>query len=319
VTELTVAEADAGIEALALAADAFPDVTTAALRRLFKAREVLWRGRACGAGQTLDAGEVLSLDPSGLERIQPTRLAGLVVLHEEPDLLCVDKPAGVAVEAERGADERQLLAGLLHLVGERSLRPRLVHRLDKGTSGVLLVALTRSRMRALTRQFSEREVRKEYLALVRGVPREDEGLIDRPLEVRRRARSKRRAPVEVGTGKGKEAITRWRVEERFGRHALLRVRPETGRQHQIRAHLSAVGHPLAVDRRYGGGEDLRLSDLKRDYRVKGGEEKPILGRLSLHAERLRFVGGVGPVETTAPLPRDLEVCLRQLRRYDPPR
>ena len=161
----------------------------------------------------------------------------------------------------------------------------------------------------------KRQVQKDYLALVTGVVLRDAGEIDRPLEDAG-APASRRGPKTLV-----EAHTRWEVVERFQTHTLLRCHPLTGRQHQIRQHLAAVGHPLAVDPQYGGAAQLLLSKIKRGYRAPSkGEERPLLARLSLHAHRIVFASPASgqPVEVVAPLPDDLEVALRQLRKWDTP-
>lgn len=305
-----------GLEALGVLADALPDVPTAALKRLFASGQVLRAGRACGAGQRLAAGEELSVAAGALarlERVSPAPLPGFAVLYEDPGLLACFKPAGVSVVAERGASERPFLGAVLHHLASRPGRPRLVHRLDRETSGVVLVALDRATLRELGRQFADREVGKEYLALVHGAPREDTGRVELPLAVEQRPR---RGRPPVTWGRGKEAATAWEVVERFGRHSLLRACPETGRQHQVRAHLAALGHPLVCDAAYGGRGPLLLSALKRGRYRNKGEERPLLARVALHARRLRFVRAGAPCEVVAPLPADFERALACLRRHD---
>jgi 23S rRNA-/tRNA-specific pseudouridylate synthase len=171
-------------------------------------------------------------------------------------------------------------------------------------------------MRALTAQFEGREVEKEYLALVRGLPLDDEGEIDLPI-----GSGGRTGKMRTGGRDAKPAQTRWTVVERFSELAFLRVAPRTGRQHQIRVHLEAIGYPLAVDTVYGGEAGLLLSSVKRGYRRKSEKpETPLIGRLSLHASRIVFrsPARVEKVTVEAPLPHDLEVTLKQLRKWGSP-
>lgn len=318
---LEVSAEEAGMTVLALLAERLPDVPTAQLKHLVQEGGVALNERRCGCGQTLSHGDLLEVEAEGLERIEPAQLPGFSVLYEDAQVLACMKPAGVAVEAERGEDARPFRAAVLHHLvsthpeGELP-RPRVVHRLDKDTTGVVLVAKSKEALSDLTRQLEERQVQKDYLALVLGHVQRDEGEIDVPLPdptAPRRGRAGGRPLVE--------ARTRWQVVERFHTHTLLRCHPLTGRQHQLRQHLAGVGHPLAVDPQYGGGERLLLSGIKRGYRPKGkGDERPLLGRLSLHAERIAFrspaTGELVTVE--APVPDDLAVALRQLRKWDVP-
>lgn len=316
VLALEVEAHEAGQTALAFLSEQLPDVPTASLRHLIQDGGVTINGRPCGPGQTVAEGDVLELDPDDLDRIEPARLEGFGVLYEDEHVLACLKPAGVAVEAERGDEALPFKAAVLHHFvssrrDEKPPRPRVVHRLDKDTTGVVLVAKTKHGLADLTRQLEERRVTKEYLALVLGRVHQQQGEIDLPLP----------DPAAVGRGPRPmlEAKTAWEVVERFHTHSLLRCHPVTGRQHQIRQHLAASGHPLAVDTQYGGGASLLLSKIKRGYRPKTqGEEKPLLGRLSLHAHRIVFAapGSGQQVEVVAPLPDDFEVALRQLRKWD---
>jgi 23S rRNA pseudouridine1911/1915/1917 synthase len=317
VIEHVVSADEDGLTALAVLSDLLFDVPTATLKRLLKYEGVTLAGAPVTAGRKVAAGERLLVeDGPGLDqaRIPAARLEGFEVLREVHDVLVCFKPAGLPVEAERGLEAREFRGALLHYLGERALRPRVAHRLDKDTSGLILVALSRSALSELSGRFEAREVKKEYLAFVRGRVREEEGLIDTPLETPGR-RGKKKAPAK--DGKGKDARTRWRVEERFGRHTLVRAFPETGRQHQVRAHLASLGHPIVADFRYGGGKHLLLSDLKPGYRPPADGERPLFGRVALHAHRLSLTVGGELLELEAPPPRDFEVALRQLRKYDP--
>ncbi len=240
------------------------------------------------------------------------RPPAVAVLHKDEHLLVVDKPAGyLSVPGRPGEPD---LPGLLReqrLVGEDEPF-RIVHRLDRDASGVIVYARTLAAQRSLTEAFAERRMEKVYLALVNGYVADEEGEINLPLEV---DKSGNRA--EVARRGGKEAVTRYRIVERVAGHTLLECRPQTGRFHQIRVHLAAIGHPLAVDPLYGGGTAVRLSEFKADYRAsRRREERPLIDRLTLHAARIRFEhpAGTGVVAIESPLPKDLRATLNQLRR-----
>ncbi len=315
ILEVEVSAEEAGLEALGVLAERLPDVLSAELRRAMRDGDVSLNGGPCAPGQHVAVGDRIVVSCE-LARIESAPLDGFSVAYDSPTLLACIKPAGVAVEADRGDGGLRFKSAILHFLfrAKRSARPRVIHRIDKGTSGLVLVALSRSAMAHMTREFEERRVEKEYLALVTGCPSDVTGVVDRPLVVHK-GRRRGRAPVEVGKD-GKPARTRWEVEERLGRYALLRVHPETGRHHQIRAHMAAEGHPLAVDFLYGGGKQILLSQLKRGYRPSADGEKPLLDRLSLHAHRLAFTGPEGDrIQVEAPIPRDLKVTLKQLARW----
>jgi tRNA pseudouridine32 synthase/23S rRNA pseudouridine746 synthase len=225
------------------------------------------------------------------------------VLLEDAHLLAVDKPPGRLVIPGRGTDERSLREELEEVHG----RLWVVHRLDRGTSGVLLFARTAEAHRALNLAFDRGEPRKRYLALVRGVP-PVERRIDLAVAPARRGRMR---PARPGDPRGKQAATLVRRLEVFparrwagGDLALVEAVPETGRTHQIRVHLAAEGFPLAVDPDYGDETPLR-----------GPDGNVLLARTPLHAARLevRHPAGGGALAIEAPLPADLAAALEALR------
>jgi 23S rRNA pseudouridine1911/1915/1917 synthase len=231
------------------------------------------------------------------------------IIHADEHLLVVDKPPGVVAVSARG---EPAVADLLR--ASRAVPPdepfRVIHRLDKDASGVQLYARTLEAQRHLREQFAERRIEKVYLALVQGYV-EGDGEIDLPLLPNRD-----NTRVKVSR-RGKLSLTRYRVAERLGGHTLLECRPLTGRLHQIRAHLAAIGHPLAVDPLYGGGKMILLSQFKADYRPnRRREERPLIDRLTLHASRITFEhpDGSGPLTFESALPKDFRATLNQLRR-----
>jgi RluA family pseudouridine synthase len=190
-----------------------------------------------------------------------------------------------------------------------------VHRLDKGTSGVVTLARSAEAHRHLNTQFQEHETGKLYHALVIGAPDWDEQRVDAPL-VADGDRSHR----TIVSAQGKPAITLFRVLVRFAGYALVEAAPKTGRTHQIRAHLAHLGHPIAADRLYGGGQGIYLSTLKPGFRGSEREECAILGRLGLHAWSLELAHPTSGelVSFTAPYPKDFQGVLQQLRKYRSP-
>jgi 23S rRNA pseudouridine1911/1915/1917 synthase len=203
----------------------------------------------------------------------------------------------MVVHAGAGVHSGTLVNALLHRFDTLSSvggtpRPGIVHRLDKGTSGVVLVALHDTAHRDLAAQFSSRSVDKIYLALVEGLLARDSGRIDAPIE----RDPVRRTRMTSRTGRGRAALTEYRVVRRFSRHTLLEVRIHTGRTHQIRVHLSSIRHPVAGDRLYGA------------------RPIPGLSRFFLHAHRIRFRSPASgtQVEVTSTLPAELEAVLQGL-------
>jgi 23S rRNA pseudouridine955/2504/2580 synthase/23S rRNA pseudouridine1911/1915/1917 synthase len=249
----------------------------------------------------------------------------LQILHEDNDLLVVDKPAGLLVIPDRWDASKPTVVKLArsHLqacaaaTGQLAAEaPRLwvVHRLDRDTSGVLILAKSERAHTALSRQFEHGQVRKTYLALVSGQEIRAEGSIRLPIG----PHPQRPGMMAIRRRQGKAAVTRYAVLERFQGYTLLEVRPHTGRSHQIRVHLQAIGYPLAIDPFYGSSDALLLSAIKPSYRPKaGGAEHPLMGRLTLHAQALELTHPThgGKCAWVAPLPKDFAALLRNLRRY----
>ncbi len=240
------------------------------------------------------------------------RLADLVLWSDET-LLAVNKPAGVLVIPSAHEPGSDLLAGLQPVLG----RLWVVHRLDRDTSGVLVLARSAEAHRALNGQFASHTVTKCYHALVRGVPLWEE----KRVELRLRVNGDRRHRTAVtdatrGHTPGKPAVTCLRVIERLWQYTLIEAIPLTGRTHQIRAHLAALGLPIVADPLYGGAV-LLLSAIKSEYRGSKEPERALLSRLALHALTLELQHPVTqePLKFVAPYPKDLSSALRQLRKY----
>jgi 23S rRNA pseudouridine955/2504/2580 synthase/23S rRNA pseudouridine1911/1915/1917 synthase len=255
----------------------------------------------------------------------PRQKLDLSILYEDDDLLVIDKPAGLLVIPDRWDPSKPTVVKLARAYRQaRAAAPGggaaeasriwVVHRLDRDTSGVLILAKSASAHAGLSRQFEQGRVRKTYLALVSSQGLRATGVIRLPIG----PHPQRPSMMAVRRRHGKSAVTHYSSVERFHGYTLLNVRPQTGRSHQIRVHLQAIGHPLAIDPLYGSGQPLLLSALKPSYRPKVGEvERPLMARLTLHAQRLELVhpGHGGPLTWEAPLPKDFAAVLRNLRRY----
>ncbi len=238
----------------------------------------------------------------------------LEILYEDEDVVVVNKAPGVVVHPGAGNEEGTLVHGLLAhcrlALQGAPLRPGIVHRLDRDTSGAIAAAKTEAAYLDLVRQFKEHGVRKEYLALAYGRFAERRGdirtLIDRHSENRKK--------MAVTEGKGREAISHWQVEEGFGEATLLRVAIETGRTHQIRVHLGYIQHPIVGDATYGGGRG-RLRAIRSEPLRRALEKAE---RQMLHAHRLAFTHPrtLAPIEVTAPLPNDFARIIEELEQIE---
>jgi 23S rRNA pseudouridine1911/1915/1917 synthase len=273
-----------------------PRESRSRLARLVEEGAVLVDGERVRPRHRLRGGERLevTLKPRPEEEAFRPEAIDLDVIHEDDDVLVVAKPAGLVVHPGSGNWAGTMLNALLHRVPALKSLPRagIVHRLDKETSGLLVVAKTEEAMQDLVRQLQARTVKRTYLAIARGaVP--GEGTVDAPIG--RHPAQRTRMAVVPG---GKPAVTHYRVRERFGAHALVECDLETGRTHQIRVHLASIGHPLEGDPVYG---------------ARGARRLP---RQALHAWKLAFVHPrTGrPVRFTAPPPADFEALVDELRR-----
>jgi len=280
-----------------------PDLSRSLVQHLIRDGRVTVGGRRGRPGQRLETGDrvLLRMPPPESQALEPEPLP-LTIVYEDDDLLVIDKPAGLTVHPAAGARRGTLAAALLayrpELAGVGAPeRPGIVHRLDRDTSGLLVVAKNETARAALARQWKARQVEKGYAALVHGRLEPPEGVIDAPIG--RDPRHRQRMAVVEG---GRAARTAYRVKQVLASgpegtdyYSLVDVRPSTGRTHQIRVHFAALGHPLAGDRVYG-----RRSD--------------ILARHFLHAYRLAFRHPVDgrPLEFESPLPEDLQLALERL-------
>ena len=236
----------------------------------------------------------------------------LVVLYEDPDVLAIDKPAGQVVHPSGKSLTGTLIQDVHARYSSDSDLPvpiRLCHRIDKETSGIVLFAKGARAHRQIRKQFERHAIEKEYLAIVHGSPADDEGAIDLPLGPSHGSQVRLKIAVQVG---GSECHTRWRVLERRGAFALLACTPLTGRQHQIRVHLAALGHPIVGDKLYGEDEGLFLRGTRRELDARD-LAMLALPRQALHNHRLAWSAPSGGArrEVTSPLPAELRAFLER--------
>ena len=307
-----------------------PDISRARVQQLLREQKALVDGSQCKASFKLRGGEQITIlgDP------QPAPLRAIAediplhIVYEDDDLAVVNKPAGMMVHAGAGPteDERNrgtLVNALLHRFGALSevggkLRPGIVHRLDKATSGLIIVAKNDVAHRKLAQQFSTREIKKRYLALVHGWPKKDRGTVDAPIS---RDFIRRTRMTTRGQG-GRSAVTHYEVREHiaspYGKFALLDVHIETGRTHQIRVHMASLGHSVVGDTLYGAPAELKKANVPLKSGEKSQQQQPPvlkLGRNFLHAAGIQFrqprTGEALAFE--APLPPELSSFLERLR------
>ncbi len=314
--EFVVAADDTGERLDRVLAREVPDLSRARAQRLIQAGAVALNGEpASKPSQTVDAGVrvLVQLRTGPPEMGVVPEDIPLSIIHEDEDLAVIDKPAGMVMHPAPGHGSGTLVHALAHRFGDRlaavadGSRPGIVHRLDRGTSGVVVVALTDRAHQHLAAQFAARTVRKEYLALVYGNPDQDSGTIDAPLG----RDPKDRKLISTRARHARAAITDWQRLESFPGFALLEARPRTGRTHQIRVHLAHVHHAIVGDDAYSGKQwkgvpEGRIRSLVRAF-----------GRPALHAQRLQFEhpSTACQMQFEAPIASDFQQLLTTLREW----
>jgi 23S rRNA pseudouridine1911/1915/1917 synthase len=275
-----------------------PEFSRSRLQEWIKRGRVLVDAREQKPSYALRGNEAIEVEPEAPPPLHAfAEDIPLDILYVDADLVAINKPAGMVVHAGAGQHSGTLVNALLHRFGSLSAgteddRPGIVHRIDKETSGVLLVARNDAAHRSLAEQFESREVEKHYLTLVQGVVRDQEGRVDRKITRHPVHRTRMTASLEHG----RNAITYWKVLERFQKHTYLQVRIGTGRTHQIRVHMSSVGHPVAGDTLYGAAATPHR-------------------RFFLHASRIAFRQPTSGERVTveAPLAPELQAWLAEVR------
>ena len=299
---LTVSSEDAGVRIDKYLAEQLPDITRSYLQKLLKDGSVQMNGKPVKASTKTAAGAVIALtipEPEEPE-ILPENIP-LDILYEDSDVILINKPKNMVVHPAAGHYTGTLVNALMyHCRGDLSgingvLRPGIVHRIDKDTTGVLIVCKNDRAHNALAEQLKEHSITRKYRAIVCGNLKEDEGTVDAPLGRHPQDR-KKMAIVRSG---GKRAVTHYRVLERFGNYTYIECRLETGRTHQIRVHMASLGHPLLGDEIYGRA--------KSPFKLEGQ---------TLHAMVLGFIHPTTGeyMEFEAPLPEYFEKLLEKLRK-----
>jgi RluA family pseudouridine synthase len=284
------------------------------IQSFFQQGQIFLNEESAGEREYLSYRDILSIR-KGAKKERSVRWTAkdLKVLYEDNEIVAYDKPSGFPVVAERKRKNTGLLGLLRETSGNPQGPPYLVHRLDRGTSGVWILAKTLHAKRHLTQQFVENRVKKQYRVQVQGFLHEKEGLIDVAI-----APHPGNAVAMILSKKGKTARTKYKCLEQFRRFAIIRAWPLTGRTHQIRLHMRYLGHPLIIDELYGGLNGFYLSKIKAAYKkAKNRPENPIINRLTLHAEQIELLSAVdeSKIVITSPLPKDLIRLERNLQNY----
>jgi len=298
----------------------FPKLSRVKLQRAIAAKKILIDSRPAKSSTRLKSGQIVTAEtfeaPPEATIAEPIALS---LLFEDEHLLAIDKPPGMVVHPAKGHWSGTLTAALAYHFTQLSSvnglnRPGIVHRLDRDTSGVILIAKTDEAHVHLAAQFENRTVQKEYFAIVTPAPDRDRDLIEKPIGDHPYQREKK--AIREGHSSSRPASTFYEVSERFQGFAAVLVKPKTGRTHQIRVHLSHVGCPVLCDALYSGRARMTLADLTR----KESDTEMVLERQALHAHRILFAHPVSgeAMEVVAELPSDLQRTLEVLREHRRP-
>ncbi len=308
---LIVAEGEGGQRLDRFLSEHVAELSRTRIQGLVEHGRVRVNGEAARRSKRVEAGDSVVMEiPAPAASGAKAEALPLEILYEDADVAVVNKPAGMIVHPGAGVNSGTVVNALLHEFGERGelssiggeLRPGIVHRLDRETSGALLIARNDAAHRALVEQFSGRKVEKTYVALVHGSFKENSGRIELPVarDLHRRTR------MTTRRREGREARTDWRILLRLDGYSFIEADLHTGRTHQIRVHFSAIGHPVVGDTLYGAPREVKAASqiLLR------------LGRNFLHAARINFVqpSSGKAIEVRAPLPDELASYLRELGR-----
>lgn len=296
----------------AFLATAIPERSRSQIQRLIKDGRVTGPANALRASTPVRAGQAFEIDlPAPVEATAVPENLPLTILYEDGDIVVIDKPAGMVVHPAAGHSSGTVVNALLHHVDDLSgvggeLRPGIVHRLDRGTSGVMIAAKNDAAHRELARQFHDREVEKEYIALVWGVVQQG-----RRIDAAIGRDPKDRQKMSTRARRARSAVTRVTKAEHFHGVSLVHVAIATGRTHQIRVHLSAIGHPIVGDPTYGGVHRRVANDVRAVQRL----ERPFL-----HAARIVFIHPREGrrMEFSSPLPADLQAVIDDIRARQEP-
>lgn len=293
-------------------------VSRAQVREAIDAGQVTINDQPMKPSYKLRPGDVIDYpEIDARQAAQKPEEADLDILFQDEHLAAINKPPGMVTHPAKGHWDGTLTAALLAKFSQLSdiggaSRPGIVHRLDRDTSGVLVIAKHNEAHEALTLQFAQRETEKEYFAIVVGCPDRDRDIIDEPIGPHPRYREK--MSIVRDDPNAKEAQTFYEVDERFDGFAALKIFPKTGRTHQIRVHLAHVRYPVLCDRAYGSRARITLGEIARNE-----DTQIVLARTALHARRLKITHPVSgePLEFEAPIPSDITSPLEVLRKYRP--
>lgn len=300
---------------------AFADVSRSLIQRVIEGGGVMVNGLVAKASYKVrDGDKIVVQPPEATHQLPVPEDIPLDVLYEDDYLAVVNKPADMVVHPAKGHWSGTLVNALQFRFSSLSnangdYRPGIVHRLDRDTSGVIIIAKEESAHRHLSYQFETRKVFKEYVAITAGVLDRDSDYIEG--RITKHAHDRVKMAVTDDEEVGKEACSYYEVIERFRGFSFCRINPRTGRTHQIRVHLASVGCPVLADKMYGGRDCVRLSDL-----VPGtaeADDELLLPRQALHAHRIRFTHPASKVliEAEAPLPAEFRRTLAVLRQHRP--